>query len=210
MRLRNPLWGYVVLAVILLLAVLIPALLKARSVAQRVLCGTNYKGLSIATGLYAKEYDDCLPTENWCDIFIKERVLSPEILVCPASGAIEGESSYAMNKNIAGMKLSDVPRDVVWFFETDMGLESGPRSTPITSRRHYNSLKELKDIYHGFVYDEDTLVYEARFNQVGGPEDLVLQHKANGRSGCNTGFVYGSRFVTEDELAELRWTIEEQ
>lgn len=47
-------------------------------------------------------------------------------------------------------------------------------------------------------------------NGVGGPEDLVLRHDQNQRIGCNIGFADGHvEFVTEDRIADLRWTVEE-
>jgi hypothetical protein len=208
MHLRNSVFVFFIPVIALILAILIPAFFKVRTVAHGVLCATNYKGLSVAVEFYTKDYDR-LPTENWCDIFIEEGVLSPECLVCLASGAIYGESSYAMNKYVAGVKFSDIPSDVVLFFETDINLESRVRSSPITARRHYDSLKELKDIYHGFVYDEDKLVYEDRFNQYGGPEDLVIRHRPQDESGCNVMFVHrGMEFITEDRIADLKWTVE--
>lgn len=206
MRLPNALWYFVVLIAILLLAVIIPVTLKTRSIARRVICGTNFKGLSVARMYYIKDYDDRLPTENWCDVFIEKKVLTPNLLVCPDSDTIEGESSYAMNENIAGMKLSDVPPDVVLFFETDMGIENGPRNSPITIRRHYEFLNEFEN-----VYDEDTLVYKNRFNQYGGPEDLLLRHMDPGsQSGCNVGYADGhTAFIRAEEIPNLQWTVEE-
>jgi len=188
----------------ILMAILMPALSQTKKIAQRVVCGTNLKGLSSAMIVYANDYDDTLPIENWCDLLIEEADVSPKSFICPESDAIEGESSYAINKNIAGMKLTDRPADVVLFFETDMGVENGPRNTSITTRRHYEFLNEFGD-----VYDENTLVYKDRFNQIGGPEDLLIRHSGRGLSGCNVAFADGHvEFVTEDRIAELKWTVE--
>ena len=120
----------------------------------------NLKSLATGMMVYANDYDDMLPTGNWSDLLIVEADNSPKSFVCPDSETIEGESSYAMNIHIAGMKLSDIPPDIVLFFETGMGLESGPRNAPITIRRHYE--------YYGY-YDERNLVYE----HVAQPCDLL-------------------------------------
>lgn len=49
----------VVIAIIaMLLAVLMPALSKVKKIAQRVVCGTNLKGLGTAQTVYANDYDD--------------------------------------------------------------------------------------------------------------------------------------------------------
>ena len=85
-----------------------------------------------------------------------------------------------------------------------MGIENGPRRASIKNRRHYEFLNEFDNFY-----DESLLVYEGRFNQFGGPEDLLLRHEQNGRLGCNITFVGGNtEFVTEDRIAELKWTVE--
>jgi len=188
------------LVVPLLAAILMPAMGQARGVAKQVVCGTNLKGLSTAMMVYTMDYDDTLPTENWCDLMVEEVDVSPKSLVCPDSDAIEGESSYAMNKNIAGLKLNELPANVVLFFETDMGLEGGPRSTSIQTRRHYEFLNEF-----GNVYDKDTLVYESRLNQFGGPEDLLIRHN----EGCNIAYADGHvEFVKADRIPDLQWTAE--
>jgi len=49
----------VVIAIIaMLLAILMPALNKVKKIAQRVICGTNLKGLGTAQTVYANDYDD--------------------------------------------------------------------------------------------------------------------------------------------------------
>jgi prepilin-type N-terminal cleavage/methylation domain-containing protein len=49
----------VVIAIIaMLLAILMPALNKVKKIAQRVICGTNLKGLGTAQNVYANDYDD--------------------------------------------------------------------------------------------------------------------------------------------------------
>ncbi|MBE0535812.1 MAG: type II secretion system protein [Phycisphaerae bacterium] len=49
----------VVIAIIaMLLAILMPALSKVKKIAQRVVCGTNLKGLGTAQMVYANDYDD--------------------------------------------------------------------------------------------------------------------------------------------------------
>ncbi len=189
----------------MMLAILMPALSNVRHIAQRVVCGTNLKGLSTAMMVYTNDYDEMLPTENWCDLLIEEADVSPRSFICEDSDAIEGESCYAMNKHVAGKKLGDLPPDVVLFFETDMGVGNGPRNAPITIRRHYEFLNEF-----GNVYDEDAFVYKDRFNQFGGPEDLLLRHVGPGsQSGCNIAYADGHvMFVKEEGIAELRWTAE--
>lgn len=191
--------------VFMALAILMPALSKTKMIAQRVVCGTNLKGLTTAMMVYVQDYDGILPNENWCDLLIEQADVSPQSFICPSSDAVDGESSYAMNENIAGMDLDDLPGDIVLFFETDKGLEAGPRITSIQDRRHYEFLNEF-----GNVYDEDAMVYSGRFNQYGGPEDLLIRHTDTGSSGCNVAFTDGHvEFVRGEAIERLRWTVEE-
>jgi prepilin-type processing-associated H-X9-DG protein len=183
---------------VLLLIALMPVLFRVEVVAGRVVCGTNLKGLSVAMMVYVNDNNGRLPTENWCDLLMEKAAVQPKYFVCPYSDDIEWESSYAMNKHIAGLKLSDVSPNVVLLFETDMGLESGPRGTSIRTRKH-------------FEWDYDEVVYKDRFNQLGRREDIVFSHTSFfGQPGCNIVFVDGhTEFVTEDRIADLQWTIEE-
>lgn len=64
----------VVIAIIaMLLAILMPALSKVKKIAQRVVCGTNLKGLGTAQVVYANDYDDEYAVQggggnhNWVD-----------------------------------------------------------------------------------------------------------------------------------------------
>ncbi len=72
----------VVIAIIaMLLAILMPALNKVKKIAQRVVCGTNLKGLGTAQVVYANDYEDAFViqggtglhtwaanTANWQDV----------------------------------------------------------------------------------------------------------------------------------------------
>ena len=77
------------LVVPMVLAIMMPALSRTKKIAQRVVCATNLKGLSVAMMVYANDYDGALPTENWCDLFVEEVDVSPKSFVCPDSDAIE-------------------------------------------------------------------------------------------------------------------------
>lgn len=185
----------------MLLAILMPALAKTKDIAQRVVCGTNLKGLGCAMTVYVNDYGN-FPPENWCDLLIEEADVSQKTLICPQSSDSIGESSYAMNKNIAGISDEIVPAQMVLFFETDIGLEEGPRTESIYSRRYYK-----------FLYGENQgptmMVYEKRWNQYGGPDDLLLRHDERGQPGCNIAFADGHvEFVTKDRIGDLQWTAE--
>ena len=85
-------------------------------------CGTNLSGLGKAMQIYAADFNDSLPPgDRWCDLLIACCEVPPRILVCPKSHVTDGQSSYAMNANIAGWKQDRLPRDVVLLFESKPG-----------------------------------------------------------------------------------------
>jgi prepilin-type processing-associated H-X9-DG protein len=104
----------------LLLAILMPALAKAKVVAQRTVCATNLKGLSMAMYVYANDYDDQYPTQDqWCDLLIQEADVSPVSFHCPETP--EGIFGYAINKNLYKIKLGQGSVQMVAIFEADLG-----------------------------------------------------------------------------------------
>ncbi len=112
-------FAYVVLISVLgiFLAILFPALGQARQSAQKVMCMSNLKTIGVAMITYTSENNDTYPpAENWCDL-LKVKV-KPENLICPSFHKIEGQTSYALNINVAGRKTSEVPHDTVILFET--------------------------------------------------------------------------------------------
>ncbi|MGA2915375.1 MAG: DUF4190 domain-containing protein [Sedimentisphaerales bacterium] len=107
----------------MLLAILMPALAKVRALSQRIICGTNLSVISKAVISYADDHNDMYPlADNWCDVLIKDYNVAPKQFCCPSSDAKEGQSSYAININVAGKRASEVPPDTVLLFETKAGV----------------------------------------------------------------------------------------
>ena len=106
----------------MLLGIMMPALSQAKRMSMRVMCGTNMQALSTAMTVYANDYDDRLPTENWCDLLIEEAAISPRSFICQDTDAVEGQSCYAMNKYLVGKELGVLPPETVLLFETETGL----------------------------------------------------------------------------------------
>jgi prepilin-type processing-associated H-X9-DG protein len=189
-------------ALLLLLpaAFILPPLGAAGPRARRVVCATNLKVLGTAFNIYANEYNDQLPTnENWGDILITKMDVSTKTFVCPSTGVVEGESSYAMNENVAGMKLSEIPKKVVLLFETRLGQSEEGRNFPITSRKYIIEMPYMLK-----SSDESYNVHEACWNQVGGAEILTMENH-QGR-GCNILFADGhAEFVKTQDIHNLRW-----
>ncbi len=105
-----------------LLYVLLAVLQTVRPSPYRVYCSAKLRGLSKAMQIYANDFDGNLPpVEKWCDSLVKHVEMIPWDFVCKAADANEGQSCYAMNKNVAGKKLSDLAPDVVLLFEAKPG-----------------------------------------------------------------------------------------
>lgn len=184
----------------------IPVFNRTVNTAQKMVCGVNMKGLSIALTVYANDYQGRLPAKNWCDLLIEEADVSPKSLVCPASRDIEGECSFAMNKYVVEKDIERLPPDTVVLFETNIGLEDGPRTESIQSRRHFKMLSGYTGYKQGSLK-----VHPNRFNQYGGPDDVGWRHNEDGKLGCNIVFADGYvKSVTQGEIAALKWNPEEE
>ncbi len=176
------------------------------------ICGTNLSGLGKAMLIYASDYDGQYPTaDKWCDLLIAYSEVSPKQFVCPLSDVIEGESSYAMNKNVVGKKVSEIPEDVVLLFETNFGKNPAGRQELLGNRDWYKELSsrgDRWDLKWIKKYRSSEKVYKQRWNQFGGPEILTTEnHKGKG---CNVLFNNGHvEFVKTDRVGELKWEVEE-
>lgn len=175
-------------------------------------CGINVSSLGKAMLIYASEFNDRYPTaDKWCDLLIAYIDVGPKQLVCPLSDVIEGESSYAMNKNVVGKKVSEIPEDVVLLFETNLGKNPAGRQELLGNRDWYKELSsrgDRWDLKWIKKYRSSEKVYKQRWNQVGGPEILTTEnHKGKG---CNILFNDGHvEFVKPERLGELKWEVEE-
>ena len=118
----------------MMLAILMPALSKTRSLAQRLVCAENLKGLAIATMVYANDYDNKFPTaDKWNDLLVSETDVDPLSFRCKSTD--EGPSNYAMNKNLAG-KSTNVSAETVLFFESGPGWNQVGASDDLNIDNH--------------------------------------------------------------------------
>jgi hypothetical protein len=173
-----------------------------------VICRANLSGLGRAMLIYANDYDDQYPTaDKWCDLLIMHSEVYPRLFVCKLSDAKEGESSYAMNKNVVGKKVTEVPKDVVVLFETNFGKSRAGRQELLRDRGFYKFFGE--DIWSfGKKTSGLEKVYELRWNQFGGPEILTTENHRG--KGCNVLFNNGRvEFVKVKRLGELKWEVEQ-
>lgn len=116
-------------------AVLLPTLAKARHKATAVKCVNQVKEISLGIRLYADENDGlCPPAATWCDAIVGH-LPEPESLQCP--GRSSGRSDYGLNRYVAGRALSSIPPDTVMVFESSGGWnQAGGPDELILAPRH--------------------------------------------------------------------------
>ncbi|MHC4741235.1 MAG: hypothetical protein ACYS8Z_04960 [Planctomycetota bacterium] len=109
-------------ALLLFSVSIIPHPHSTRPIAYRLYCGTNMSGLGKALQSYADDFDGNLPpSEKWCDLLVEHGEVSLRSFLCKSVDANEGQSCYAMNKNVIATKLSALAGDVVLLFEANPG-----------------------------------------------------------------------------------------
>lgn len=198
----------IVLITISFLPVLIltmPGLNSCKRIVQIEICASTLRNVGTAIKTYAVDHEYQLPTSgNWCDLLIIHTETNERYLdgYRDSSDAMFGESVYALNKNVVGMKLSEMPKDVVLLFETTYGRTDSERDTPRETRDYFWKIYNPNEGVG--IYRADDLVYKNRWNQVGGKEILTTEyHKGRG---CHVLFTDGSvRFVKKEDLDTLRW-----
>ncbi len=174
---------------------------------SKLVCGSKVKGLGTAIMAYVYDHDQRFPTSNWCDLLIGHADVDPKTFRCTESDAIEGESTYALNKNVIGMKPSEIPGDVVLMFETSLGRTDEGRTGQVKSRGYFQFFAgpEPPEMYSQEQKKEgNRKIYIDRWNQVGGPEDITTEYHKD--IGCNVLFADGyARFVIKEGFDTLRW-----
>jgi prepilin-type processing-associated H-X9-DG protein len=136
--------GTIVSAVCLLLvpiplAMLLPALAKAKQKATTVQCMSNIKQLNLALIMYADDNKGRFPSgTTWCDSLKPYLANSTSQFVCPL-GTPNQRCHYALNSQLAGVSPKDIqaPAQTVLIFEIDGGWNvSGGRELLPAKGRH--------------------------------------------------------------------------
>jgi hypothetical protein len=174
------------------------------------ICGNNMVGLGKAMLIYADDFNGKYPSaDNWCDLLVIYEEVNPEHLVCKGSNAKVGESSYALNKNIAGKKSSEIPENTVILFETNYGKNPLGRDGTLGDREWYKSLNSLGQREDLKKHKQSEKVYKRRWNQVGGSDMLTTENHEG--KGCWVLFSdIHAEFVKAERLGELKWDIEKK
>jgi prepilin-type processing-associated H-X9-DG protein len=127
------------LVVPVLLAMLLPALGKAKQKASGVQCMNNVKQLNLGVIMYADDNKDTFPSgTTWCDALTPYLGNSTRQFVCPL-GAPNQRCHYALNSRLVGVSLKEIqsPAQTVLIFEIDGGWNlSGGRELLPAKGRH--------------------------------------------------------------------------
>jgi prepilin-type processing-associated H-X9-DG protein len=123
--------------IILMAAIMMPALSRTKGLAQRLVCGTNMKGLGTAMMVYANDYDRKFPTaDQWCDLLIEHADVDPRSFRCkPRSSEA---FSYGFNENLDGLTTDDVSPDTVVLFEIVGGRNVAGGPELLVTERHWS------------------------------------------------------------------------
>ncbi|MGD0571572.1 MAG: hypothetical protein ABSB11_00970 [Sedimentisphaerales bacterium] len=128
---------------------------RVRSSGERW-CPRNVQCISYRLREYTTKHENTLPNvENWC-----EKLLGKDwsfCLKCPCANTPEGMSSYALNKNVMGMKLSELPNNIVILFETKAAKNPVGGKELITADNHKGKggMVLFADMHIAFVRAED-------------------------------------------------------
>lgn len=201
-----------VIIVFLIPAILWPVLMHIREYGRRTGCAEQLRQFGRLMLVYDGGDGEIRPTaDKWCDLFVKYLEVRPDEFICKGSDAKIGESSYAVNKNIAGKTNSQISTDVVSLFETDFGKTTAGRQELLQNREWYKVLGPGSRYCPKWArkFRASDKVYNLRWNQVGGPEILTTEHHKG--QGCNVLLHHGNvQFVKPEQFAKLKWKVEEK
>jgi hypothetical protein len=132
--------GVMLLLSVMLSAMMLPALAKAKDKAQTINCVNNMKQLALAVRIYSGDNNDQFPpATTWCDA-IHNEVGSERVFKCPVAVAKVGSnerSHYAFNSKLGGLNETNVSPETVMIFETTGGWNvNGGRELLVTPSRH--------------------------------------------------------------------------
>jgi len=108
-------------------AMLLPALSKAKQRAQTINCVNNMKQLGLAARIYSSDHNDHFPpAATWCDA-LRPIAGSERVFQCPAADPNQ-RCHYGYNARLDGVDEKTANPDTVLFFEIEGGwnVSGGP------------------------------------------------------------------------------------
>lgn len=111
-------------------------------------------GVGMVLKLYASDYETLPPLDKWCDKLIEGADCSPWMFVGWVDRE-EGKCGYALNENLAGMKLKGLDDKVVLAFESkgEWNLSGGAELAKDTNQKDVAVV--FVDGYMDFVQKEN-------------------------------------------------------
>ncbi|MHC4075587.1 MAG: hypothetical protein ACYSRZ_04145 [Planctomycetota bacterium] len=126
----------IIALIVVLSLIFIPTGYQCQREAHGAQCLSILRGIGLALYLYADAHDGYLPdSDRWCDLlFEQDSSLSRDYFKCPA--VKDRPCSYAFNENLSGLRLSDIPPDVVLIFEAKTVWNGTAQSNLIALENH--------------------------------------------------------------------------
>ena len=155
---------YAILSVIIGGLFILSILLFFLTVRARLFTNTytskhNLKLLGSAVIEYSKDNDGCLPpAQKWCDLLVQHQPDLPKHAF--TNRRIKpGKSYFAFNKNLDGLRLADVPGDVVLLFEArgDWNLAGGPQLLETMRKYRYIDVLFVDQILGVYLFSEESV-----------------------------------------------------
>jgi prepilin-type processing-associated H-X9-DG protein len=143
---------------LLLGAMLLPALAKAKQKAASISCMNNVKQLNLGLIMYANDNKDRFPGgTNWCDALKPYLGGFTNVFVCP-KGAPNQRCHYALNARLVGHGLNGLqaPAQTVLVFEIDGGwnVSGGGELLPASGRHNGGCIVGFADGHAEMVRPE--------------------------------------------------------
>jgi hypothetical protein len=118
---HKAIWFILIIAILILVFMMsLPTLAKSRELARNTICMANLRGLYISATLYSQENEGRLPEAGKWGKTLVNKDIGYKMFFCSIDEQAEADgislSSYAMNVEASGKKLSELPEDMVLFF----------------------------------------------------------------------------------------------
>ena len=136
---------------------------KPSPMGNRIYCAWSLERLGREFRTHVEQHEGRLPSaDNWCDLLLTKDNYFQDWHQCPSSGAKQRESSYALNRNIVGLDLDNIPPNVVLVFEMNMDIAKerwnqvgGPEMLTIENHKNHGANILFADGHVEFVRKKD-------------------------------------------------------
>jgi Domain of unknown function (DUF4190) len=118
---------------------ILPAIIKAKELADQINCVNNLSNLQRAIRSYAANHEGRLPqAANWCDAIAPYVGSTNTFFQCPTKSKLR--CAYAYNSNLSGKTTNQVDSQTVVLFESDGGWNFAGGQTQMVTNRHHGTI----------------------------------------------------------------------